>query len=90
MTFIVLDKAVQEFHVLAIAYVFPDHLLVQTGVFSEPLCHLFVVQRVTKQAFLLKELNSFLWLLVELLCTCDKKLNTTQFLFKFWMECKKI
>lgn len=73
---IVLDEAVQELHILAIADELADHLLVQSGVFLQPLGHLVVVHGITEEAFLLKELDPLLWLLVKLLCACNQQLNT--------------
>lgn len=73
--FTVLHKAVQERHVLAVADELADHLLVQSGVFPEPLGHLVVVQRAAEQALLLQELDSLLGLLVELLCAGDQQLG---------------
>lgn len=61
---------------LAIADVLANHLFVQSGVFSEPLGHLVVVHGVTEEAFLLQELDTFLGLLVKLLCACDQQLDT--------------
>lgn len=68
--FTLLYKAVQELHVLAIADVLANHLLVQSGVFSEPLGYLVVVHGVTEKAFLLQELDSLIGLLVKQLCAC--------------------
>lgn len=61
---------------LAIADVLANHLFVQAGVFFEPLGHLVVVHGVSEEAFLLQELDSFLGLLVKLLCACDQQLDT--------------
>lgn len=72
---IVLYKAVQEIHVLAIADVLANHLLVQSGVFSKPLSYLIVVQGVTEKTLLLQKLDSFFGLLVKLLCACYKQLD---------------
>lgn len=76
--FTLLYKAVQELHVLAITDVLADHLFVESGVFSEPLGHLVVVQGVTEEAIVLQELDSLLGLLVKLLCACDQELDTTK------------
>lgn len=73
--FDILHKAVQEFHVLAIANELANHFFVQSGVFSEPLGHLVVVHGVGEEAFLLQELDSFLRLLIKLLCACDQQLK---------------
>lgn len=67
-----LDKAVQELHVFAITYELANHLLVQSGVFSEPLCYLVIVHGITKEAFFLKELDSLLRLLIKQFCACDQ------------------
>lgn len=71
-----LYKGIQKLCVLAITDVLSNHLLVQSGVFSEPLGHLVVVHGVSEQAVLLQELDSFLGLLVELLSACNEQLAT--------------
>lgn len=64
--FSVLNKGVEKLGVLPIADVLANHLLVQSGILPEPLSYLVVVCGAAEEAFLLQELDSLLWLLVEL------------------------
>lgn len=75
---ILLDKAVEELHIIAITDEFPDHLFVQSGIFSKPLGHLVVIHWITEKPFLLKELDSLLWFQIKLLCSCYQKLWTRE------------
>lgn len=74
---IVLHKGVQELRILPVTDILPNHLLVQPGVFPEPLSYLVVVRGAAEEALLLQELDPLLRLLVELLRASDQQLGET-------------
>ena len=75
---------------LAVAYDLSDHLLVQAGVFAEPLGHLVVVHWAAEQTFLLQELDALLGLLVELLRARDQELEADDMLRFKGFKCFKL